>query len=203
MYESDIRNRILLLRNMLIEIKATYAQIELLASELASLSDYYYSEARKESSIAINTEISKYNDNIERIRTINFDITSRTNLWYEFTKNKTELSKPLYPIAYMFKERELKKFISNMNEEISSVTIENRFIKEKLTLLEHQVEITALNKIKNDAVFASYEQQKTKIENMIEELKYLLPTIPGFCPITISIPEIDVLLDKLANIEAA
>lgn len=203
MLETKNIGRVRLLRHLLSELKETDMQITQSTSEIKTLSYDFYNEALHESSEEIKSVIDEYYGNNDRIKAINCEITNKVNQWYEFTKSKTELVKLTYPLSYLLKKRKLKKFICKMNEEISSITIDNRFIKEKLTLLEHQLEIAALSKIKSDETYRNYDMLTEKKEELVTELKYLIPTIPGLCPVCIDISKIDELLARLELIEAA
>ena len=89
-----------------------------------------------------------------------------------------------------------------MNKEILSITIDNRLIKERLTLLEHQLEISAMKKIKTGGIYQAYDKLLSRKSAIISELEYLIPTIPGLCPARIRDPGAEELLARLADIEA-
>ena len=171
---------------LLSELQNIYAQLELASSGIQKNSDVFYEAAFSEKKEELDSIMGNYNKNIGRIRDINNEITSSINSWYEFFKDEKRIGKLTFPIAYFFKKRSLTKKILRLNEEISSLTINNRFIKENLTALEDQLEIKAVSLAKSGGNYLEFEKillQQKSIEN---ELKYLIPTIPGLCPADIS-----------------
>lgn len=85
----------------------------------------------------------------------------------------------------------------------AALTIENRFIMEKLTNWEHQLEIKAMQLIKGESSFTHYEELAKKKEAIINELKYLLPTLSELCPIELDINNIDCLIERISKSPAA
>lgn len=203
MEEINETRRLSLFKELLKEVKDIFRELTRLKNEIENLTCDFYNAALQESCDEIQSVLRQYNDNNSRIKSINSEITIKINEWYEFSKSTTALQKLSYPFIFLARKRFLKKFVSKKNEEISAITIDNRFVKEKLTLLEHQLEIAAIQKIKEDNKYILYEKLSGRLEALVSELKYLTPTIPGLCPLTLDNSSIDTLLVKLADMEAA
>lgn len=195
--------RIVLLRELLMELAETEKQLEQHKTGIENMSSRYFQEILKEKDGEIQHETEKYRSNTDRLAAIKLEITSGVNLWYEFRKSRNEMTKLLFPLIFSLKRRGLQKKIKKLNDEVSSIIIDNRMIKEKLTLFEHQLEIAALEKARASMEYQLYDQMLSKKDSIISELEYLLPTIPGLCPANIGASEIDELLRKLATFEAA
>jgi len=195
--------RLSLLRELLLETKESDKQLEYSIIEIEKLSEEYYQKAFTECHEEIQEEIRKYIKNSSRINNINCEITTKVNLWYDFMKDSEEMSKLTFPVLYFFRKRKLHKSLKSLNDEISSITIDNRFIKEKLTLMEHQLEIKAIQKIKEDKNYSDYERLLQKKELLSAELTYLLATIPGMCPASIDNCGLNELYEKLLKLQVA
>jgi hypothetical protein len=100
-------------------------------------------------------------------------------------------------------KKKLKNTITKLNEEISSLSIENRFIREKIINWEQELSVRALHQIREGEDFHNYEELIRKKDNIILELKYLLPTIPGIIPIEFDLNNIDKIIDKISKMVAA
>jgi hypothetical protein len=196
MQNINYKNRIILLKELLSEYQSLYLQISETTSDIKKASCSIYEETMQEYNSEILTEIEKYRKNIERMKAVYFESTAKINAWYEFTKNIKELERLSYPIKYHLKKKSLYKSMKKMNEELSNIVIENRFIKEQLTILEHKLEIKAMEKIKSDDCYINYENMIQKMDSLMAELKYIIPSIPGLCPVDISISEINTLPAK-------
>lgn len=195
-YAND--RRINLLKELLHELKKTEKQLEGSIVEIGNLSEIYYQKALTEFYDEIQLEIDKYRDNIKRISEINNKTTENVNSWYGFAKNKDEMSGITFPIRYFLLKRKLRKSLRMMKNEVSSITIDNRFIKEKLALLEQQLEIKAIQKIKEDDSYMNYGILIQKKDLLISQLNYLIPTIPGLCPVSAGGLATDSLLEKIS-----
>ena len=198
MSDLAIDKRKILLKELLSELKETEITLLGFTDIIEKLSDVYYQQAFSEGREEIQQEIEKYRSNNNRISAINKEITARINLWYEFVKNANERVKVSFPILFALKKKNLQKYLNKTNSEISSITIENRFAKEKLTLLEHQLEIKAMQKIKADNAYLDFDRLLQKKDLLIPELDYLIPTVPGLCPASIGSSGVEELLVKLS-----
>lgn len=183
--------------DLLSQLQKIYDELELTSTEVQKNSGAFYEEAFNEKKEELDSIMGQYHKNIDRIRDINKEITSSINLWYEFFKDEKSAGKLTFPIRYFFKKRSLTKKITRLNKEISSLTINNRFIKENLTALEGQLEIKAVSLAKSGGNYLEFEKIMQKQKSVETELKYLLPTISGICPADISSNGIGKLMEKL------
>lgn len=195
--------RLKLASGLLGELKCIYGRLSEIASEIETQSGSYYEKAFQEHIAEIRSEAGKFRCNVERVEEINREITNRINQWFEYVKDQKEMARLTFPLRYFLKKRSLGTVIRKLNEEVAGIAIENRFIKEQLTIWEHKLEVMAIQQIKTGEGYQVYEQLLAKREAVIQELKYLLPTIHGLCPADIGVSDIDALLNKLSSIEAA
>lgn len=181
---------------LLNELKSINSNLENIASEMERNSGAFYEDAFKEKRSELEAVMESYHQNVVRVREINNEITASINSWYGFIKDENENGKINFPLLFFFKKRTLYKKIKNLNDEISSITINNRFIKEQLTALEHQLEIKAVSLARSDGNYKEYENLLLKHKTISEELKYLLPTLPDMCPVELSSTGIEKLVDQ-------
>lgn len=147
------------------------------ASAIENESGAYYEAAFMERREEVLLETESHRRNTERAREINGEITASINAWYGFVKDANETGKLLFPLNYHLRKRSLRKKIERLNGEISEIVIKKRFIKEKLTILEHQLEIKAMSLARSGANHQYYEKLQQKQSSLAAELDYLLPTI--------------------------
>lgn len=197
MDKSNVSRRKELVVILLSALKNVYGRLDAAASEVEKTSGVFYEQAFKEKQEELLSVMDNYHKNVDRIRAIYNEITESINSWYEFIKDEKQTGKIIFPIAFFYKKHSLNKKIAKLNEEISSITINNRFIKENLTMLEHQLEVKAVSLAKSGGNYLEYEKILLNQKSIAAELKYLLPTIPGICPTDISSTGIDKLLTEL------
>ena len=188
-----------LVTTLLYELKNVYDQLGSAVVDVEKTSNDFYEEAFKEKKEELMSVMESYHKNLDKVRKISNEITSSINSWYVFIKDENETAKITFPIVYFFKKQSLSKRIIKLNEEISSITINNRFIKENLTMLEHQLEIQAVSLAKSGGNYLEFEKILLKEKAITNELKYLLPTIPDLCPADISSKGIDSMIKKVVE----
>lgn len=159
------------------ELEDTSRLLREAASAIEKESGTYYDAAFRERQEELQLEVEGHKRNSERIREINEEITASINSWYGFIKNENETGKLLFPLIYHLRKRSLSKSIQKLNSEISDIVIKNRFIKEKLTILEHQLEIKAMSLARSGDNYQHYEKLQQKQSSLSSELRYLLPTV--------------------------
>lgn len=182
---------------LLSELKSLYEQLSVVASDAEKNSEVFFEQAFKDEQDKLLSVMDNYKSNVDRIRSIHNEITESVNSWYEFIKDEKQIGKITFPIKFFLTKRSLNKKINNLNEEISSITINNRFLKENLTMLEHQLKVKAVSLAKAGDNYLEYERILLSQKSIITELNYLLPTIPGTCPADITSSGIDKLLEEL------
>jgi hypothetical protein len=184
---------------LLQELDRLYQELDKAASDAESTSEEFYSQAFGERKEELQSVIEKYHENIDRIREINKEITASINSWYEFVKDEKKSALITFPISFIIRKKRLYKKIYDLNGEITEITINNRFIKEKLAALGHQLEIRAESLARSGANYLGYEELLSQQNAVVTDLKYLLPTIPGACPADISVSGIQKTMKALAQ----
>ncbi len=184
--------------SLLDKLKNSYSELDEAASDIGNNSNSYYEEAFKEKSGEFSLLMDDYGRNVERIRQINNEIIAAINKWYQFIKDENRIGKVSFPIRYFLGKRSLNKKILKLNAENSDITINNRFLRGKLSELEHQLEVDAIVQVKSGGNYQKYENILAKQKIIATELNYLLPTIPGACPADISPEGIDGLMQNIA-----
>ncbi len=203
MKDSNIQRRSEFVLTLLNELSDIHKQLKCLSSGIEGNSDAFYEKIFNSSKFEIESDIESFKANLERMKEINMNITTKLNEWYDFIKDSSEIKKVTFPFKMHFMKKNLKNIITKLNEEISSLSIENRFIREKIINWEQELSVRALHQIREGSEFHSYEELVRKKDSIIFELKYLLPTIPGIIPIEFDLNNIDKIIDKLLKIVAA
>jgi chromosome segregation ATPase len=183
---------------LLRELDWLYLQLDKAESDAESTSGEFYERAFNERKEELQSVIEKYHENLDRIRDINKEITTSINSWYEFIKDEKKLALITFPVAFLFRKKRLYKKISLLNGEITEITINNRFMKEKLAALGHQLETRAESLARSGENYLEYEALLTQQNAIVSDLKYLLPTIAGACPADISVSGIHKTMEALA-----
>ena len=89
------------------------------------------------------------NNNINKIKTINLEITNKINDWYDLVKNDEAMKNIVFPLKYYRQKKELKKAIKKANDSIMAINIENRFIEDRISTLEHEIEMKSVEHTKS------------------------------------------------------
>jgi hypothetical protein len=184
-------------------LKTVYCKIKEISSEIQNSSGKFHEDSLRHNMSSIQEHIENYKSNIEKIKKLKWSITEEINAWYNFTKDAGEVKKLAFPIRFFIKKRRLKNFIKQINEQISGIAIDNRFIKENLTVWEHKLELESIEKIKSGNDYNNFEALLRKKSEIIEDLKYILPTIPGICPIELDPDKIDNLIEVIKKAQPA
>lgn len=203
MQESNTQRRTSFAVNLLYDLKEIYSRLDEASRDIEKCSGSFYEKMFLAGKTEIRDELDKYNANIEKIKKLNQEITEAINAWYEFTKSGHELKKLFFPLRFFIRKMQLKKNIKKLNEGISGATIANRFVREYLINWEHELELEAVQEIKQGSEYTAYEDLVNKKDMLITELKYLLPTIPGICPAELDLRNIDSLIERLLKLPAA
>ncbi len=203
MKDSNISKRSAFVLSLLNELSSVYRELKTLSSGIESNSDDFYEKIFNSSRIEIQDDIDNYKSNLQKMKDINMGITEKLNEWYDFIKDSNKIKKVSFPIKLYFMKKNLKSSIKKMNEEISSLSIENRFIREKVINWEQELSVRALHEIRECEEFHNYEELVRKKDSIISELKYLLATIPELAPVEFDLDNIDKIIEKLLKIAAA
>jgi hypothetical protein len=198
-----MQKRTIFIIALLNNLKDVYAELKELSSKIESSSDNFFEKLFKSSTVEIQGDIDSYKHNIEKMKSLNVEITSKVNEWYDFIKDISQVKKVTFPIKLHFKKKSFKKLISNMNQDLLDISVENRFIREKIINWEQELSVRALQEIKKSGEFSKYEALNREKDRLISELKYLLVTIPDIEPVEFELDSIDKMIAKLMKIAAA
>ncbi len=203
MKDTNMQKRTIFIIALLNNLKDVYAELKELSSKIESSSDNFFEKLFKSSTVEIQGDIDSYKHNIEKMKSLNVEITSKVNEWYDFIKDISQVKKVTFPIKLHFKKKSFKKLISNMNQDLLDISVENRFIREKIINWEQELSVRALQEIKKSEEFSKYEALNREKDRLISELKYLLVTIPDIEPVEFELDSIDKMIAKLMKIAAA
>jgi hypothetical protein len=193
---SEYRRAILAI-DFLNELKDINSQLEITSSSLKAASGNSYKSLFTENKSSFQNEFDRYNANINRVKCLNSEITERINNWYEFVKSVNNLKKLCFPISFFIHKKSLSKRIRQINETIQSLTIENRFIRESLSVMLQDVELKAVLGIRQGENYCNYEKLLAKKDYIILELSYLLATLPEVLPADIQSDRVDSLIERI------
>lgn len=195
--------RIELLIEMLYQYKKLVSEMQNISTTIEKNSKECYASFFGKNMTNIQDSIIKHGNNIDRAKAINDGITAAVGNWYDFVKNPAEVSRLTYPLRFYRRSKALRKKIKALQEELSSILIENRFIAEQVTIWQQSLETEVIMETRKSETYATYNKTSAGMEALVSEMKYLIPTIPGLCPSCVSVTEIDTLIEKLRCYEAA
>jgi hypothetical protein len=185
---------------LLLNLQQVLKELSEITQEIEKNSDSFYKDYFNNNIASIQADIDNYVSNNEKIKDLKLKVTAIVNDWFSFIKDPDEIKKLTFPVKLYLSKKNLKNSIKNINASISNISIENRFIKEKIISWEHELGIECVKDIKTGIEFSHYEKLlKTKIE-LIEELKYILPTIDGVCPLLLDLKNIDRFVEEFRRI---
>lgn len=203
MKDGNISRRSTFTISLLKELDNVYKELKALSSGIESNSDDFYEKLFSSARLEIQDDIDSYKSNLQKMKDINMAITEKLNEWYDFIKDSGEMKRVFFPIKLHYMKKNLKSSIKKMNDEILNLSIENRFIREKIIIWEQELSVRALHEIREGKEFHNYEELVRKKDCLISELKYLLATIPELAPVEFDLDNIDKIIEKLLKIAAA
>ena len=203
MKEENVQRRLYLLIEMLSELKTIFNQLETVSKDIEKYSEESVQRLFRDNKPDIQGELDRYKLNMDKVQQLNCEITSKINSWYKFVKDECSVRKVTFPISFIAKKTGLNKSIKSINEAISSLAIENRFLRENITIWEHNLELKAVRQIRQGHDYEVYDELVNTKDRLIAELRYLIPTIPGLCPIEINILNIDSEIKRLSKLISA
>lgn len=183
MSSDTAERRRLLARELLIQLKNIKDHLQALSDDLGDSSGSFLSKVYEDHYEKIREKINVFNKNVERVKELNLEITATFNDWYLFTKNDKELKSPLFPIRLFLKRKKMQAKTRELKQEITSIGIKNRLVRDDIQRLESTLEYEATVRLKKDVRYEDYVSHLKTKSQLIEELQYLLPTLPGF-PVT-------------------
>ncbi|MDP4183168.1 MAG: hypothetical protein Q8942_19025 [Bacillota bacterium] len=184
---------------LLLRLKDIHSCINKVLQGIEENSEEFFNDFFEKNVSIIQSDLDNYLLNLEKISELKAQVTDDINKWFSFAKNADETRKLSYPLKFYLRKRSLRSSLKSINDNISSLSIENRFIKEKLMTWKHDMEIECIRNIKKGDEFFSYENLIKNKNTIMEELKYILPTIEGLCPISIDLNDVEPVIEKLSK----
>ncbi|NLD49597.1 MAG: hypothetical protein GX660_20815 [Clostridiaceae bacterium] len=203
MSDASIKSRTTFVISLLNNLKDIYEELKELSSDIENCSESFYENLFKSSRVEVENDIENYKNNIQKMKQLNINVTTKINEWYSFIKDTNEIRKVTFPIKLYFRKKAFKKTIDKMNSEILDLSVENRFIREKIINWEQELSVRALQEMKKGDEFSKYEELNRKKDHLVSELTYLLATIPDLESAEFDMNNIDTIIDKLLKIAAA
>jgi len=200
--DDPLQRRIDFSLNLLCALKNIQNQLAHELLEIEKTSGSVYEKIFDEDRGNIQDQVDKYKANIEKNVALNYEIMNQINLWYDFVKNPRKMKGLFFPVQFYFYQRKLKKRIRKINREIGSMTIENRFIMEKLTNWEQGLEQKALLQIKEGDYYQGYLRLETRKNELVSDLEYVLSTLPLPYPVQLDFKDIDGFMTQLRGISS-
>lgn len=171
--------RIELARAMIAELNTTVAHIRRISDNIGDESEHVLTRVYEDHTGKIGEKVDAFNSNVERIKAIHQELTKAVNAWYDFTRDERELHRLGFPIRLAARRRTIQRTIATLKEEISSLLIKNRLIREDIQKLERDLEFEATQRLKKDVRYEDYTAHLLRKAEILEELRYLLPSLPG------------------------
>lgn len=197
--EENIQRRLILIDELaknIIEInKILISHI----SDIENLSHDLFIKLLHENNNAVQADSDTFKLNLNRIRQMNSQSTSEINEFFNFIKDGNEMNKITYPFKFLIKKRNLLIHIKKLNENIASFTMENRFIKEQLSIKKNEYEKGIIKQVNESNKFAAYQQILNKKKRLISDLEYLLATVKHLFPEQIALLDIDNFVKTYIN----
>ncbi len=180
MSSDTVERRKTLAKEYLMQLKDVRDHLQALSDDLGDSSGTFLSKVYEDHYGKIREKIDVFNKNVEKVKEINLMITATFNDWYLFTKNDKELKSLFFPIRLYFKRKQMQARTKELKQEITSIGIKNRLVREDIQHLESTLEYEATVRLKKDVRYEDYASHLKTKSQLIEELKYLLPTLPDF-----------------------
>lgn len=195
-----LKERFSLTQDLIASLISNLEDINSLKEKLYVLANELLTRVIEDNQKELSDTCSLFEENINRICSLNTEATKTINSWYEWKRDPKNTLNPLYPIIYNKKKKRISKKIASLNEEIVRKSIDNRLIKEKIASWEIKVKKLAQDKLKESSLYENYENLLLRKESLLNDLSYLLSTLPGICPVKINFESeesINQLLSKL------
>lgn len=177
MPNDTIDRRRLLARDLLKQLRDVCDHINKITEDLGDSSKSFLSRVYDDHSEKIQEKVNLFNKNVESVRNINIEITNTINEWYKFAKDEREMARWLFPVRFFLKRKQVISRVKELKQEITGVGIKNRIIREDIQHLESTLEYEAAQRLKKDVRYKDYLSHLKTKSMLLEELKYLLPTL--------------------------
>ncbi|MCX7774021.1 MAG: hypothetical protein N2376_13005 [Clostridia bacterium] len=150
-----------------------------LTDDLGEESNGFLRKVYEDYSDKIKEKVALFNQNVEKVKGLNHDITNEVNGWYAFIKDEKALGSFLFPLRLYAKKKQVRGRIRELKQEISSIAIKTRLIREDIQRLQGDLEYEAAQRLKKDVRYEDYLSHLKLKSRLVEELNYLLPTLAG------------------------
>lgn len=184
---------------LLLKLQEVLKELSDITMEIEKNSDSFYKDYFKNNMSSIKADMDNYTLNNEKVKNLKMDITAMVNDWFCFIKDENEIKNLIFPVKLYLRRKKLRNSIKNINSSISNISIENRFIKEKLISWEHDLGVECIKAIKTGEEFNHYEKLLKIKKEILDELKYILPTIEGVCPLELDLNNISQFIEKFRS----
>lgn len=184
---------------LLKQLKDTCLQLHQVVNDMESSTDAFLEKAVSETRDEITELVTEYNGNIRQVELITQQMTERMNEWYAFAKDEKNLSRILFPLMFALEKRRVIGFLRDSRDQISDLAIRNRFVRDKLNAMEEKLRCKAVLGIENDERYEAFTELTCRKKELLEHLSYLMPTIPGLCPLEFGLEDIDSMVAKLST----
>lgn len=199
MQENNLTRRVQLAMDMLSVLGDVFEKLRQSATTMEETSASFHREIYEQNRHEVEATIDKYKQNIVKMRQLNMDATEKINNWFMFAKNPQNTGKLGFPLRFHLKRREMQKTIKKCNDQVYDLTLENRFCRDQLVNWEHDLGLRAAREMKKGKAYSEYEKLLLQKEELTAELKYLLPSLPGLCPVDLDWNSLGLLKEKLKS----
>jgi len=172
-------SRVELARAMITELHNTVSHIRRISENIGDESELVLAKVYEDHAGRIREKVDAFNSNVARIKAIHQELTKAVNAWYDFTRDDKKIHRLDFPIRLSARRRTISRTIMSLKEEISSLLIKNRLIREDIQKLERDLEFEATQRLKKDVRYEDYTAHLLHKTEILEELRYLLPSLPG------------------------
>lgn len=197
MNEETIERRKILAVDLLTRLKSVRDHLEEIMADLGDSSVDFLNKVYADNYDKIEEKVDLFNKNVEQVKELNIQMTAAMNDWYRFIKDDNELSSPLFPLRLRLKRKQLERKVKEIKQEITGIGIKNRLIGEDIKRMESTLEYEATLRLKKDVRYEDYLTHLKLKSQLIEEISYLLPTIPGICIDKIHLDHLDEAISAL------
>ena len=195
----EATRRIMLAKELLLELKATVSHIKNISTDISDSTGGVLGKVYEDHLDKIQGKVNQFNDHIDRIKTIHQEITKVVNEWYDFIQNDKELGRITFPLKLHNKRKTIQKTIRCYKNEISSMMIRNRLIREEMIRLESDLEFEATQRLKKDVRYDDYMTHLKRKSEILEVLQYLLQNLEGCSIKEIDVDHLDDCLQKMPS----
>lgn len=188
--EENIQRRLILIDKLAKNIKEINTALIDYVSDIENLSHDLFIKLLHENNNSVRTDSDTFRLNLNRVRQMNGQATSQINGLFSLMKDDSEMKKIGFPLKFHTKKRELAVQIKKLNETIASIIVENRFIKEQLSIRKNEYEKDIIKQVNRSGKFEAYQQILNKKKKLMSDLEYLLTSVKHLFPDKVPLADI-------------